>query len=71
MVDDDKRKRKAAKPGKKIETMRLTPAKPEVSDLIGQRLRNYYEEVANEPVPDRFLDLLNQLEAASAAKKPN
>ncbi len=71
MVDDDKQKPKAAKSGKKNETMKPTSAMPEVSDLIGQRLRNYYEEVAKEPVPDRFLDLLHELEAASAAKKPD
>jgi hypothetical protein len=70
MVDDGK-KLKAGKPQKKNEEMHQTPAKPEVSDLIGQRLRNYYDEVAKEPVPDRFLDLLNKLEAASSTKKTN
>ncbi len=72
MVDDEnKKKGKAAMPRKKIETMTHTSAKPEVSDLIGQRLRNYYNEVALQPVPDRFMDLLNQLEAASSPKKSN
>ena len=53
MVDDEnKKKGKAAMPRKKIETMTHTSAKPEVSDLIGQRLRNYYNEVALQPVPD-------------------
>jgi Anti-sigma factor NepR len=69
MVDDEKKKSKAAKPDNKIEDKMMTSAKPEVSDLIGQRLRNYYDEVAKQPVPDRFLELLNQLEAASAPKK--
>ncbi len=71
MVDDDKQKPKTAKSGNKNETMKPTSTMPEVSDLIGQRLRNYYEEVAKEPVPDRFLDLLHELEVASAAKKPD
>lgn len=71
MVDDERPKRKASLPTKKIEMMRPTSPKPEVSDLIGQRLRNYYEAVASEPVPDRFMELLSQLEAAAAAKKPN
>lgn len=31
---------------------------------IGQRLRAQFDEVVNEPVPDRFVNLLNQLEAA-------
>jgi Anti-sigma factor NepR len=71
MVDDEKKKGKATKPNNKIETMTPTSAKPEVSDLIGQRLRNYYNTVAEQPVPDRFLDLLSQLEAASSPKKPS
>jgi Anti-sigma factor NepR len=69
MDDEEKKKGMAAKPGKKIETMIQASAKPEVSDLIGQRLRNFYDEVAQQPVPDRFMDLLNQLEAASSTKK--
>jgi Anti-sigma factor NepR len=71
MVDSEKNKGKALGPGKKIEKMNQTSAKPEVSDLIGQRLRNYYDEVAKQPVPDRFMDLLNQLEAATTSKKPS
>ena len=43
--------------------------KPPVLDMIGRRLRNYYDEVARQPVPDRFLDLLNQLEAKTAKKE--
>ncbi len=69
MVDDKKKIDKAPIVNEN-ERMIKTSAKPQVSDLIGQRLRNYYEEVANEPIPDRFMDLLNQLDAASAAKKP-
>lgn len=69
MVDDKKKIDKATIVNEN-ERMIKTSAKPQVSDLIGQRLRNYYEEVANEPIPDRFMDLLNQLDAASAAKKP-
>ena len=69
MVDDEKKKRKVTKFSIKIGTMTATSTKPEVSDLIGQRLRNYYNAVAEQPVPDRFLDLLSQLEAASSSKK--
>lgn len=69
MVDDKKKIDKATIVNEN-ERMIKTSAKPQVSDLIGQRLRNYYEEVANEPIPDRFMELLNQLDAASAAKKP-
>ena len=54
---------------KKTEKMNHAPAQPEIHDLIGQRLRSFYDEVATQPVPDRFLELLNQLEAKSAPKK--
>ncbi len=71
MVDDEKKMGKSSKPGKTTGTMTPISAKPEVSDLIGQRLRRFYNDVAEQPVPDRFLDLLSQLEAASQPKKPN
>ena len=44
-------------------------SKPEVTDLIGQRLRKYYDEVTDQPVPNRFLDLLDKLDMASSFKK--
>ncbi|MFA6206240.1 NepR family anti-sigma factor [Methylocystis sp. H62] len=34
----------------------------EFQDSIGKELRNLYDDVAAQPVPDRFLKLLNQLE---------
>lgn len=71
MVEDPKNITKAAKPGKKNDKMTSPSAKPEVSDLIAHRLRKYYDVVAEQPVPDRFLDLLNKLEAAIAPKKPD
>ena len=42
---------------------------PAVSDLIGERLRSFYDDVAKQPVPDRFLDLLNQLQDAGHPEK--
>lgn len=33
---------------------------------IESRLKSMYDEVAAEPVPDRFLDLLNRLERSEA-----
>lgn len=74
MVEDGNRTAKTAKPNtkteKKIEKMNHAPNQPEIYDLIGQRLRNFYDEVAQQPVPDRFVELLNQLEAKSSQKKP-
>ncbi|MFN0190995.1 MAG: NepR family anti-sigma factor [Aestuariivirga sp.] len=71
MADEDK-KTQTAKPNKKHLKMNHPPAapgKPQISDLIGDRLRTYYDEVASQPVPGRFLDLLDQLEAKSRGKK--
>jgi len=36
-----------------------------VERAIGSRLRAYYDEVAREPVPDRFVELLKQLDDES------
>lgn len=36
---------------------------------IGQKLRKLYDGVASEPVPDRFLDLLEQLEKSGGNKQ--
>ncbi len=34
----------------------------DVQAYIGRQLRAVYDDVANQPVPDRFLDLMKQLE---------
>lgn len=39
------------------------------SSAIGKRLRAYYDDVASEPVPDRFLSLLDALDAAELKSK--
>lgn len=33
---------------------------------IGRKLQQYYDEIASDKVPDRFAQLLNQLEQAEA-----
>lgn len=35
---------------------------PVVEEAIGRQLRKLYDDVASEPVPDRFAELLRQLE---------
>ena len=35
---------------------------PAVEQLISRQLRAIYDEVVNEPVPDRFVQLLEELE---------
>ena len=39
-----------------------------VERAIGSRLRAYYDEVAREPVPDRFVDLLKRLDGDGNTK---
>ncbi|KJV10717.1 hypothetical protein VZ95_03085 [Elstera litoralis] len=53
-ADDDRPGRKAN--GKFVE--------PKLQIHIGRKLREYYAEIAAEPVPDRFKALLDQLEKA-------
>lgn len=50
------------------------PADRATGDMISQRLREYYEAVKEESIPDRFLDLLERLDEADQAhreKKPS
>jgi hypothetical protein len=35
---------------------------PDVKDHIGRQLRALYDEVVNQPVPERFMELLNRLD---------
>ena len=37
---------------------------PDAQDKIGEKLRDMYDSVITEPVPDKFLDLLENLEKA-------
>jgi Anti-sigma factor NepR len=74
----EKRQSKGRKPG---EHDKVTPvamnqkdqngALVPMQDLLGDKLRTYYDEVAREPVPDRFEQLLKELEARSPSKKPS
>ena len=40
----------------------------EAQKHIGRMLKATYDEIAHEPVPDKFLDLLKQLEASEPRK---
>jgi hypothetical protein len=46
-------------------TARAKKRNPNVKDHIGRQLRALYDEVAGQPVPDRFMELLNRLDAKS------
>lgn len=43
---------------------RSVPAKSDLAEQIGVRLRGVYDDVLAQPVPDRFLELLRKLEGA-------
>ena len=49
--------------------MAAAGAKPAVYDIISLRLRSYFDELAKQPVPDRFLALLDQLDAKISSKE--
>jgi hypothetical protein len=71
-MDDAEDKQKREKRESMIEPTRsatATSGKPQVYDMIGRRLRDYFDEVAKQPVPDRFLELLNQLDSKTSGKK--
>ena len=42
--------------------VKKTTAKPDISDQIGRQLRSVYNDILAQPVPDRFLDLLKDLD---------
>jgi hypothetical protein len=46
-----------------------TGLKSGIQEKLGRKLKEVYADVVNEPVPDRFLDLLNQLEEAEQSDK--
>ena len=40
-----------------------------VGDAVSTKLKAFYAEISSEKVPDRFLDLLSQLDAASTENR--
>jgi len=40
-----------------------------IGEHIGRELRGMYEDVVSQPVPDRFLELLNKLESGTILSK--
>jgi hypothetical protein len=53
-----------------------SPSNSDVATMIGESLQNVYNDILQQPVPDRFLDLLRQLETGetkplSSSKKEN
>ncbi len=50
----------SAKNRKRAHTSNDPPNVP-IDEHIGRHLKAIYDDVLNQPIPDRFLDLLNQL----------
>jgi len=44
---------------------------PDLQAHIGRHLRTVYDEVVNEAVPDRFVQLLEELERKHPGRKPS
>jgi hypothetical protein len=42
--------------------VKKTSEKPAIGEQIGRQLRSVYNDILAQPVPDRFLDLLRELE---------
>ena len=59
----------ARRPKKPQKTAAKDHALSPVHDMIGRKLREFYDDVTQQPVPDRFLGLLDELEAASRKKR--
>ena len=59
MKDMHQTKSAAAKDASDVENRRRVRARQRA---IGRELRRFYDDVAEEPVPDEFLDLLRQIE---------
>jgi hypothetical protein len=47
-------------------TAKRAPAQSVLPDILGKQLRTAYSELLNDPVPDRFNDLIKKLEHREA-----
>jgi hypothetical protein len=51
------------------EPQTVPSVQPQIQDHIGRQLRAIYEDVLNQPVPDRFEELLEKLDRRAEEKK--
>lgn len=67
-----RREARDAGPGKEAgggPWLKEAQSKPgDIADQIAQHLRSMYEDVLKQPVPERFLELLRELEKTSAPR---
>jgi hypothetical protein len=55
--------------GRSAPVKKPAPKPDEVASQIAQQLRDVYDDVLKQPVPERFLELLRQLESGSAPER--
>ncbi|MCB1427367.1 MAG: hypothetical protein H6889_02045 [Brucellaceae bacterium] len=53
----------------KVNSTRSSSARA-TGDAVSRRLRDYYDSVKEEGIPDRFLDLLERLDAVDSQSAP-
>ena len=60
------------KPTEQVQIIKgdTSPKPPNVKTYIERQLKSVYDDVLNQPIPDRFLELLNELDAGEAKKAP-
>lgn len=66
---DDAREKQPKKPQRGEQSGNGLALDGETRRHIGRMLKATYDEVAHEPVPSKFLDLLKQLEAVEPRKR--
>lgn len=44
------------------------PVSADMQQFIGRQLRAVFDDVAKQPIPDRFLELMKQLDSKTAAR---
>ena len=54
-----------------LRSLRSNQTRNDVGEQIGEQLRSLYEDVLNQPIPDRFLELLNRLESDPISPTPS
>ena len=72
MAENSNSRQSAGKSAKdKAKTMNGLPQpQAAINDMLGAKLKAYYGEIVSEPIPDRLMALMAELEAQSAIKKP-
>ena len=72
MSDVDKPGTKKSVKGMRVVDNRSISApehqQPEIQVQIGRQLRTVYDDVLNQPIPDRFMELLQKLDARKSDK---